>query len=331
MAPVKRAGFYILVFMLLTTAGCIKTLALKKVAAALTADGGTVFTGDDDPQLIADALPFALKTYESLLQSLPDDENLLLATGKAFCMYSYAFIHSPADTIADIRIDDKTAQLLRAKRMYLRARGYILRAFDLRHPGFTALLDSNLTDSALGMTTIADTTLLYWAGASWMGAFTTDKFDMSLALDMPKAVACMQRLLSLHESYGAGSVHDFFISYYGSMPASMGGSEKKAREHFARSLELSGGAAAGPYVSLASSVSVGNQNAAEFQSLLEHALAIPVDRYPHIRLANILSCSRAGWLLKHKDNYFLGGDGFNGREFSGDTLGVTGAGEETEK
>ncbi len=291
-------------FSVLST-GCIKKIALKKIAGALTGEGSAVFTGDNDPQLIADALPFALKTYESLLEGLPDDVNLLLATGKAFCMYAYAFIHVPADTISDVRIDAKKAHLIRAKNMYLRAKGYLFRALEIRHPGFTAYIDANKTDSALAMTTLADTALLYWAGASWMGAFTADKFDMSLALNMPKAVAFMNHLLEMHEFYGNGSVHDFFISYYGSMPKSMGGDEKKAREHFTRSLELSQGKSAAPYVSLATSVCVTNQDQKEFTELLNKALAIDVNQYPAGRLANIISQRKASWLLENIDNYFL--------------------------
>ena len=92
-----------ILFLSLISSGCLKKIALKKVSGALTAEGGTVFTGDDDPQLIADVLPFALKTYESLLEELPDDVNLLLTTGKAFCMYAYAFVQAPADTISPAR------------------------------------------------------------------------------------------------------------------------------------------------------------------------------------------------------------------------------------
>jgi predicted anti-sigma-YlaC factor YlaD len=286
--------------------GCsVKKWALTKVAGALTAEGGTVFTGDDDPQLIADALPFALKTYESLLQSLPENQDLLISTGKAFSMYAYAFILAPADTLPDTKIAEKNAQYKRAKRMFLRARGYMLRACELRYPGFNALLESDKTDSALAMTGIADTALLYWTGASWMGAFTADKFDMSLAVDMKKPVAFLERLLTLKESYGDGAVHEFFISYYGSMPVSMGGSEEKSREHFARALELSKGAKAGPYVSLASSVCVSRQYAEEFKTLLEKALALDIDSSVTNRLANIISQTKAKWLLANTGNYFL--------------------------
>ena len=132
-----------------------------------------------------------------------------------------------------------------------------------------------------------------------------DKFDLSLAVDIPKPVALMQKLLDMNESYGNGSVHDFFLSYYGSMPASMGGSHEKARTHFNRSVELSNGLSAGPYVALASSVCVANQDSKEFKSLLNQALSIDVNKNISIRLANILSQNKAQWMLDHIDNYFI--------------------------
>ncbi len=300
--------------------GCsIKKWALNKVAGALSAEGGTVFTGDSDPQLVADALPFALKMYESLLEAVPENQDLLVATGKAFCMYSYAFVHSGADTMSDARIAERTAQYKRAKKLYLRGRDYLFRAWDLRHPGFVALVEEDKTDSALSRADAADTTLVYWTAASWMGAFSADKFDMSLAVDMQKPVAFMQRLLGLNESYGEGAAHEFFISYYGSIPASMGGSEKMAREHFARALELSKGSKAAPYVSLATAVCIGKQDVQEFRQLLGAALAIDVDGAPANRLANILSQTKAQWLLDHTDNFFLldsgeGQEGIEGEE-----------------
>ncbi|MBU1076949.1 MAG: TRAP transporter TatT component family protein, partial [Spirochaetes bacterium] len=60
-----------------------------------------------------------------------------------------------------------------------------------------------------------------------------------------------------------------------------------------------------PYVSLASSVSVKNQNAEEFKELMQKALEIDVDKDPSSRLLNILSQKQAKWMLEHMDNYFL--------------------------
>ena len=303
-----RALSSAIVFFLLTAllAGCsIKRIALNKVAGALSAEGGTVWTGDDDPILVGDALPFALKMYESILEGVPENQDLLIATGKSFCMYAFAFVQSPADTMSDERIVEKNAQHQRAKKLYLRARGYLFRAWELRHPGFVKLLEEHKTDSALAMADTAYTTLLYWTGAAWMGAFTADKFDMTLAVNMKKPVAFMHRLLELNESYGEGAAHDFFISYYGSLPASMGGSEEKSREHFKRALELSKGTKAGPYVSLATSVCVGKQDVDEFRELLGKALAVDLEASDANRLANVLSQTKAQWLLDNIENFFL--------------------------
>ena len=53
--------------------GCstIKHTAVDTLGDALAA-GGTTFSADDDPQLIAAAVPFSLKLMESLLAERPD-------------------------------------------------------------------------------------------------------------------------------------------------------------------------------------------------------------------------------------------------------------------
>ncbi len=290
----------------LVAAGCsVQKYAINKAASSLTSGSGIVFAGDDDPELIEDAMPFALKLHESLLAAAPDNVDLLCATGKSYCMYAYAFIHMPADTLPDSRIDEQTGQLKRAKNLYLRAKGYLLKGLETRHSGFRALLDSNKTSDALALTTAADSSLLYWSAMAWSGAFVTNKFDFSMAVNMNKPLAFMQKLLETNPSYGEGGVHEFFISYYGGTPASMGGSEQKAREHFAKALALCDSAKAGPFVSLATTVSVANQDLDEYKALLEQALAIDVDAAPEYRLSNIITQRKARWLLNHLDHYFL--------------------------
>ena len=85
----------------------------------------------------------------------------------------------------------------------------------------------------------------------------------------------------------------------------MGGSEKKAREFFSRSIELSGGRKAGTYVSLATTVSVANQNIEEFKELLGKAIAIDAEADRENTLANIIAQIKAKWLLRNIENYFL--------------------------
>ena len=86
------------------------------------------------------------------------------------------------------------------------------------------------------------------------------------------------------------------------------GSEKRAREHFARAIELSKGKKAGTYISLATSVCISKQNREEFINLLNQAITVDIDKYPENRLANIIMQKRAKWLLDNIDDFFLEGE-----------------------
>ena len=85
----------------------------------------------------------------------------------------------------------------------------------------------------------------------------------------------------------------------------MGGSYERAREHFARAVELSEGFDAGPYVALATGVAVAEENREEFRELLETALAIDLEEAPENRLLNTIAQRRARGLLDHIDDLFF--------------------------
>jgi len=299
---------------LLAVSGCsINRLAVRAVAGMLSGGGGSggdAFTTEDDPELVGDALPFAMKLYESLLAADPENADLLLATGRIFVMYANAYVQTPADMLELSEVEQQTAMRVRAKRLFLRAREYVLRGLELRRPGFRAALAAGKVDAAIARLAKDDADYLYWASAAWMSAFSIDPFDMELLVTVPRPIAMLAQVNAWDPAYGGGAVHDIFVSVYGSVSADMGGSEARAREEFARSLELSKGSKAGPYLALATAISVKNQNAKEFRDLLGKALAIDVDAFPANRLENTLAQRRARWLLAHIGDFFLseGGD-----------------------
>ena len=172
---------------LLAAGGCsLQRLAVNAVAGMLSSSGSsTVFTGEDDPQLVADALPFALKLYESLLGSTPENTELLLATGSMFAMYANAFVQTPAGMLPSTEYQQRLEMTARAKKLYLRGRDYCLKALELRHPGLRALLEAD-NPSALAKTGPEDAPYLYWSAASWMGAFSAEPFDMELLLSLKR-------------------------------------------------------------------------------------------------------------------------------------------------
>ncbi len=286
------------------------SFAAHTVAGFLSGSGqSTVFTGEEDPELVRDALPFALKTYESLLEADPRDAPLALATGRAFTSYAYAFVQTPADQLPPEQVEVQRAMHQRAKKLFLRARDYVLRGLEIRRPGFTAALDGQGVQAALRFTRKEDSDYLYWTAAAWLGAFGADPFDFVQIVAVPRAVALLQQVEAWDDAYEAGAVHEILISFYGGAPADLGGGEQKARASFARALALSKGMRAGPYIALATSVSVKNQDAAEFRELLGKALAIDVNADIPDRLVNIINQRKARWLLDHVDDYFVADGG----------------------
>ena len=281
----------------------VNRMAADRLGAAL-ASSNWVYAADDDPELVGDALPFALKTIESLLAISPENPDLLLSAASGFTQYSYAYLQSEADYVEATDLARATHLRGRATRMYRRALGYGQRGLEARHPGFAAELRRNPA-SALERTTARDVPLLYWTGAAWAAAIGSAKHDAELSADLPTVEALMTRARALDPGYGGGAIWEFFISYEGGRPAAGGGSPAKAREAFDKAVAASGGTRAAPYVSYAETVSLSTQDRREFVSLLETALAIDPDAVPDQRLANLIAQKRARWLLARQDELFL--------------------------
>lgn len=291
----------------LAAAGCsLQKVALNKTADMLSAPSGTnTFTRDNDPELVGDALPFAIKFYESMLASVPDHEGLRVRTGSLYIMYAAAFIQIPAEMVPKVEVERKNALLERAKNLYLRGRDIIVAGLEKRNPRLQGQWKTRRYKEATSAFARKDVPALYWAAAGWVAAYATNPFDMKLGITLPRAAAMMDRVLELDPGFSGGAVHNFYILYYGSLPEYMGGDAGKAREHFRMALAASGGRDTTPYLSLASTVVVKEQNIEEFRSLLGKVLDFDPDTAPDNRLINILNRRKARWLLDHADDFFL--------------------------
>jgi tetratricopeptide (TPR) repeat protein len=283
--------------------GCsIRRMAVKSVANSLT-QGPDVFGTDDDPELVRDALPFGLKTMESLLATLPEHEGLLLTLCKGYTQYAYAYVQSEGDLLVNSDYVRATALHQRAFRLYQRARGYGLRALALRHRGIADSLRLS-PDTAVARLTARDLAALYWTAASWGSAISLGKDRPEMLADLPAIHALVDRGLALDERYENGAFHEAAI-VLDALPPAMGGSPDSARKHFARAVELSHDLKPSPYLTLAQSVSVMQQDRAEFRRLLERALTFDPDREPSQRLVTIVMQRKARALLDRQDEFFL--------------------------
>jgi predicted anti-sigma-YlaC factor YlaD len=285
------------------TAACsVRGMAVNTAANAM-AGSGSGFASDDDPELVRAAVPFGLKVMESLLEASPRNRNLLLSLASGFTQYANGFIETDA---MPLRYSDPEAYAqarARALRMYLRGRDYGLRGLELRRPGVTLALRLE-PEAAVARLGREDVPLLYWTGAAWGAAISAGLEDPALLADFPAVRALLARVLALDPDFDAGAVHEVMLALE-SVPALMGGSEARARQHFERAVELTAGRKASPYVGLAAGIAVSRQDRAEFEALLRSALAVDVDAEPRLRLVNLISQRRARYLLEQAEYLFL--------------------------
>ncbi|MBP2684562.1 MAG: hypothetical protein H6Q79_2601, partial [Deltaproteobacteria bacterium] len=258
-------------FSLLLLAACIllacspRSYVVSRMADAASS-GGDVFARDDDPELVRDAVPFALKAMESLLDSTPDNKGLLTALCKGFTQYSAAFVREDAEEAGDPAA--RRAGMERARRLFLRAKEYGLRGLSVGREGFADALSGDPA-GASARVGAEDVPLLYWTGAAWSLAVSTSPDDPSLLADLPRIEALMRRALALDDRYDAGAIHEYFVAFEGGRPEAMGGSIARARHHMEQAIALSAGKKISPLVTFAETVSVRTQDRNGFLDLLD--------------------------------------------------------------
>jgi predicted anti-sigma-YlaC factor YlaD len=280
------------------------------VANALTGEGGsTVFTGDSDPELVGDALPFAIKMYEALLDATPNHQGLMFMTGSLFVMYANAFVQGPAEMLPLEEWHARGDELARAKRLYLRGSGILYDALEAKFRGFKQAAAHEGTapgsmQPLLKKCKKADAGLLYWAAAGGMAAYSIDILDFELNARIPEWSAMVQRAYELDPDFGGAALDEFFILFYGALPEMLGGDKERAKLHYRRALEKTGGNSAGAYISYAQMLCIPAQDYETYKECLEKALAIDPDADPSTRLVTTISQRKARWLLDNAYNYF---------------------------
>ena len=306
----KKIGFLTLtaIFCLVIPSCSINKLVINKVSDALAGGGsGTVFMGDSDPQLVGDAVPFAIKMYETLLEQNPNHAGLIETTGSLFIMYANAFVQGPAEMLPLGQYGEKRMQLERAKKLYLRGVAILERGINNKYPGMLGkwgLSDNPGFANGLSRMKKEDISLFYWFAAGNLSAYALNAFDLALGLRVPQLIAMMEKAYELDSNYNSGTLDDFFLILYGALPEGLGGDKEKALIHYQRALEKANGSLASPYVSYASSIAIGNQDYEAFKSNLEKALEIDSEADKANTLINIINQRKARYLLDNAVDYF---------------------------
>jgi hypothetical protein len=307
MAPGRALGRTATVAALaITFSGCglIKGIAINNVASMLS-ESGTSVTADNDPDLIEAAIPTTLKVYEALLESTPKNTDLLMATCRMSAEFAYGFLDDKAERLGEEHHDEVVELRDRALKMYLRGKGYCLRALETKFKGITADLTKDPEAAVKRIKDRKYVELVYWTAASWGGAISLGRDKPEIIIDFPAMRALAERTLALNDTWNQGAPHELMITL-DSLPATLGGDPAKAREEFKRAVEIQKNLSPGPYVDLALGVSLPAQDKKEFVDLLNQALAIDPSKDPSNQLITLIEQRRARALLTQLDALFVG-------------------------
>lgn len=299
-ATARAVALRLLMFALLGVSTGCSGLITNAAADALSGTGSS-FSSDDDPEFIAQATPFGLKTMDAVLAETPEHRGLLLALTSGYTQYGYAFLAEDADRREDDDYSGAQELKVRARKMYARAMGYGRRLLELRSPGFFDRLSSD-PEALFAELGPDDVSALYWMAAAWALEIAASELDPDVIADLPLVERMARGTLKLDEDWDDGALHLLLLSIEAAKP---GGDLEAAEKHFERALELDGGRRAGTYVSMASSVCVPRQDVVRFHELLEQALAVDEDAHPDDRLVNVIMKRRAQRLLSREEDLFV--------------------------
>jgi len=211
--------------------GSLPSLGCQMLASSATTrlaeNVSAAVLDQDDADLVRDGAPAYLIAIDGLIEGDPKNQTLLLAGARLYAAYASAFVDEPE----------------RAKRMTNRAKGYGLRALCVRRDKLCAAVDGPFDDFSrhLPSAEMADLAVLYGFGSAWASAIQTNSSDWNAIADLPKVQALMERVVDLDEDHEDGSAHLYLGVLYTLRPATMGGKPERGREHFERSIEISGG------------------------------------------------------------------------------------------
>ncbi|HXG28231.1 MAG TPA: TRAP transporter TatT component family protein [Nevskiales bacterium] len=217
-----------LICLVLTLTACpgrAMNAAAKNVAEGLN----RAIINQNDIITVRDGLPTYLLVVDGLIESNPDNVDLLMAGTRLYSMYAGSFVADP----------------VRAQRLAARGHQYGRRLLcmeledlcEAARPGepFDTFMEE------LKETDTEHVPVLYTAASAWAGLIRANSGDWNAIADLPKIQAMMERVIKLDESYDHGNAHLYLGVLATQLPPDLGGRPEDGREHFERAIQLSDG------------------------------------------------------------------------------------------
>jgi hypothetical protein len=291
----KRVHFskllFLSIFLGLSLSGCFsgQQLIMDK-ATGLFRDISLAANRQPDVALVRQGLPSFLMTIDGIIQTYPDNPDLLLAGAQAYA--SYASLLEEGETP-------------RSALSIQKAKIYVLKALEL-NPLFKGSLNASLDQfqESIKGTDPGQVPLLFWVGSIWGTWIAQGPDPVEGMADLPKVEALMNRVLQLDPGFYYGGPHLFKGVLLSARPVQFGGDLKKADFHFQQALTYSKDKFLMTSIYYAQYYAKQRLDRDLFVNTLNKVLSIQADSEPDLTLINTLAHQKAKKLLSQVDDFF---------------------------
>jgi hypothetical protein len=265
--------------------GRVMNSAAKGVAEGLN----RAISNHNDVVTVRDGLATYLLVVDGLIESNPENVDLLMAGARLYSLYSASFVADPA----------------RAKRLAARGHQYGQRVLCMELDDLCDAMSESFDSfiAELNDTNSDNVPVLYSAASAWASLIQANSGDWNAIADLPKVQAIMKRVVTLDETYDHGNAHLYLGVLATQLPPDLGGKPEIGRDHFERAIKLSEGH------NLIAQVLYARQYARLVfdrelhDRLLGEVMSSPTD-VGGLTLSNTLAKQEAERLLATADDYF---------------------------
>jgi len=267
--------------------GCASVAS--SAASGLAENLSAAILNQDDPDLVRDGTPAYLLLLDTLVQSAPDDPEILGAAAQLYAAYGTAFVDDAA----------------RARRLTERARDYGARSLCAADSDACRLEGIRFEEyeaaiSGVGVNA-ADALYSYCVGS--LSFIRANSDDWNALADLAKVEAALNHLLTLNPTERAANIYLYLGILNSLRPPALGGQPERGREYFEKALDLTAGADLAVKVEYARGYARLVYDRALHDRLLREVLAADAKR-PGLTLFNSLAKRQAAELLATADDYF---------------------------
>lgn len=267
--------------------GCASLMS--SAASGLANDLSDAVLNQNDPELVRDGAPAYMLLLDSILQSSPDDPELLTAAAKMYATYGAVFADEDG----------------RAARLTSRALDYAQRAVCV---SYSAGCDWNVAtfddfEASLAGLSGKHANVTYGYSLASVAYTIAHSDDWNVLARLPQLEALLLRYLQISDTSVESDVYTYLGVLLTLRPEQMGGKPAEARAYFERAIELTGGQDLSAKVWFADSYARLLYDRELHDRLLKEVINADPE-VPGFTLSNVLAQRNAEALLASADDYF---------------------------